>query len=118
VTLAPQLGGLEGIDLGRRRRTRVSAPEERYDGLGPFEHAAGRAAVVLNPEAVIIGGGVSRAGSCLLEPLTSRIPELVPVAPRVLLSALGEDALALAALRLAVQAVEERLFDVAATEAV
>ena len=67
-------------------------------------------------EAVIIGGGVSRAGSRLLEPLTSRIPELVPVAPRVLLSALGEDAVALGAVRLEVQAVEERLFDVAATE--
>jgi hypothetical protein len=73
---------------------------------------------VLNPEAVIIGGVVSRAGSCLLEPLILRIPELVPVAPRVPLSALGEDAVALAAVRLAVQAVEERLFDVAPTEAV
>jgi predicted NBD/HSP70 family sugar kinase len=76
------------------------------------------AAVVLNPEAVIIGGGVTRAGERLLEPLTRRIPELVPVPPRVLLSTLGEDAVALGAVRLAVQAVEERLFDIAAVEAV
>jgi predicted NBD/HSP70 family sugar kinase len=76
------------------------------------------AAVVLNPEAVIIGGGVSRAGARLLEPLTRRIPELVPLPPRVLLSTLGEDAVALGAVRLAIQAVEEQLFAVAATEAV
>ena len=73
---------------------------------------------MLNPEAVIIGGGVSRGGSCLLEPPTLLIPEFVPVAPRVPLSALGEEAVALAAVRLAVQAVEERLFDVAPREAV
>jgi predicted NBD/HSP70 family sugar kinase len=76
------------------------------------------AVVVLNPEAVIIGGGVSRAGASLLEPLTRKIPELVPLPPRVLLSTLGEDAVALGAVRLAIQAVEERLFAVAATEAV
>jgi predicted NBD/HSP70 family sugar kinase len=76
------------------------------------------AAIVLNPEAVIIGGGVSRAGERLLEPLTRRIPELVPLPPRVLLSTLGEEAVALGAVRLAVQAVEEWLFAVAATEAV
>jgi predicted NBD/HSP70 family sugar kinase len=75
------------------------------------------AVVVLNPEAVIIGGGVSRAGARLLEPLTRRIPELVPLPPRVLLSTLGEDAVALGAVRLAVQSVEEQLFAFAATEA-
>jgi predicted NBD/HSP70 family sugar kinase len=76
------------------------------------------AVVVLNPEAVIIGGGVTRAGERLLEPLTRRIPQLVPVPPRVLLSTLGEDAVALGAVRLAVQAVEERLFDLTSAEAV
>jgi len=74
------------------------------------------AVVVLNPSTVIVGGGISRAGASLLEPLEWRIRELVPVAPRVVLSALGDEAVALGALQLAVQAVEERLFELAVAE--
>lgn len=67
---------------------------------------------ILNPSTVIVGGGVSRAGERLLEPLASRIAELVPVPPRVVLSTLGDESVALGAARLALQTVEERLFDV------
>jgi predicted NBD/HSP70 family sugar kinase len=63
---------------------------------------------------VIIGGGIARAGTTLLEPLEVRIRELVPVAPRVALSALGDQAVALGAARLGLQTVEDRLFAVAA----
>ena len=76
------------------------------------------AVTVLNPSTVIVGGGVSRAGERLLEPLERRIANLVPVPPRVVLSTLGDEAVALGAVRLALQAVEGRLFDVALTEAV
>ncbi len=76
------------------------------------------AVTILNPSTVIVGGGVSRAGQRLLEPLERRIAELVPVPPRVVLSTLGDEAVALGAARLALRAVEERLFDVALTEAV
>jgi predicted NBD/HSP70 family sugar kinase len=73
---------------------------------------------VLNPSTVIVGGGVSRAGARLLEPLERLVVALVPVAPRVVLSALGDESVALGAARLALQTVEERLFDVAVSEAV
>ena len=76
------------------------------------------AVTVLNPSTVIVGGGVSRAGVRLLEPLERHIAGLVPVPPRVVLSSLGDEAVALGAARLALQTVEERLFDVALTEAV
>jgi predicted NBD/HSP70 family sugar kinase len=73
---------------------------------------------VLNPSTVIVGGGVSRAGESLLEPLGRRIRELVPVPPRVTLSNLGDESVALGAVRLALQEVEERLFDLPVVEAV
>jgi predicted NBD/HSP70 family sugar kinase len=76
------------------------------------------AVTILNPSTVIIGGGISRAGARLLEPLEPRIAALVPVPPRVVLSSLGDEAVALGAARLALREVEERLFDIALTEAV
>ena len=63
---------------------------------------------------MIVGGGVSRAGERLLEPLERRIAELVPVPPHVVLSTSGTRRLRSAAVRLALQTVEERLFGVAA----
>ena len=67
-------------------------------------------AAVVNPATVIIGGGVSRAGNALLEPLERRVVDLVPRPPRLVLSSLGEEAVALGAVRLATQSVDERLF--------
>ena len=140
--------------------------DEPSDGLGPFEHAAGGSAfarlaqraglaavdaetvfaaaaagdavatqvletlldrlargiaaaiVVLNPATVIVGGGISRAGEQLRGPLEQRIRALVPVPPRVILSQLGDEAVALGGVRLALQTVEHALFDFAALELV
>ena len=76
------------------------------------------AITILNPSTVIVGGGISRAGEDLLEPLARHIAGLVPVPPRVVLSTLGDESVALGAARLALQSVEGRLFDVALSEAV
>jgi predicted NBD/HSP70 family sugar kinase len=81
---------------------------------GRLAEGVAAAAVVLNPETVILGGGLSRGGETLLAPLAGRLAELVPVVPRVVLSDLGEESVALGAVRLAIQTVEERLFGIAA----
>lgn len=74
--------------------------------------AEGVAAVVavLNPSTVIVGGGLSRAGADLLDPLDRHLSELVPLPPRLVLSSFGDEAVALGAVRLALQSVDERLF--------
>jgi len=72
------------------------------------------AAIVVDPRTVIVGGGLSRAGEMLLRPLERELAELVPIPPQVVLSDLGEEAVALGAVRLAVQTVEDRLFGIAA----
>ncbi len=81
--------------------------------IGRLARGIASAITILNPSTVIVGGGVSRAGDRLLEPLERHIAGLVPVAPRVVLSELGDESVALGAARLALQDVEERLFDVA-----
>jgi predicted NBD/HSP70 family sugar kinase len=77
--------------------------------------ANGVAAVVavLNPATVIVGGGLSRAGSALLDPLERHLADLVPLPPRLVLSSLGEESVALGAIRLALQRADERLFSFA-----
>ena len=77
--------------------------------------ANGVAAVVavLNPATVIVGGGLSRAGNALIEPLERHVVERVPVPPRLVLSTLGEESVVLGAVRLALQRADERLFSFA-----
>lgn len=75
------------------------------------------AVVLLNPSTVILGGGIARAGERLLEPLEARIHALVPIPPLLVLSALGEDAVALGAAKLALDSVEQELFELEAVPA-
>jgi predicted NBD/HSP70 family sugar kinase len=79
--------------------------------------AKGVAAVVclLNPTTVIVGGGVSRAGAELMGPLRRQLSALVSIAPDLVLSALGDEAVALGAVRRATQAVEDRLLSALAS---
>jgi predicted NBD/HSP70 family sugar kinase len=78
--------------------------------VGRLARGIAAAVVFLNPATVIVGGGISRAGTTLLEPLERSLARLVPVAPRLEVSALGDEAVALGAVRLAVQEAEERMF--------
>jgi predicted NBD/HSP70 family sugar kinase len=67
-------------------------------------------ATVLNPELVVLGGGLANAGPALLEPVQRAVREHTPVPPRVVLSTLGDESVALGAVRLALNAADARLF--------
>lgn len=82
--------------------------------VGRLARGIAAATVVVDPRTVIVGGGLSRAGKTLLGPLERQLRDLVPIPPQVVLSDLGEAAVALGAVRLAVQTVEDRLFGIAA----
>jgi predicted NBD/HSP70 family sugar kinase len=76
---------------------------------------AGRAivtmALVLNPEIVVIGGGVANAGDALLEPLRRQLAEMVRLPPRLEVSPLAERGVLYGAVRHALDHVESRLLD-------
>ena len=74
--------------------------------------AKGSAAMVLtiNPDLLVIGGGYSRAGEVLAAPLRARMQELCLDPPQVALSTLGEESVALGAVRLALDHAEHDLF--------
>jgi glucokinase len=67
-------------------------------------------ATVLDPELVVLGGGLANAGPALLEPVERAVREHAPVPPRVALSMLGDESVALGAVRLALNAADARLF--------
>ena len=74
--------------------------------------AVGTAALVLalDPQLVVFGGGFSRSADLVLEPLRRELEKLCLRVPDVRSSALGADSVALGALRLAFDEVDERLF--------
>jgi glucokinase len=64
----------------------------------------------LNPRAVILSGGMSRAGDKLLRrPLEAKVAALVPFPPMFLTSTVGEEAVALGAIRRVTQTLEQDL---------
>jgi hypothetical protein len=65
---------------------------------------------VLDPELVILGGGVGRNGDLLLEPIERELRELSPFRPRVVVSALGDDAVLHGAVATALEAARDRVF--------
>jgi predicted NBD/HSP70 family sugar kinase len=74
--------------------------------------ALGLAAIVpvLDPELVILGGGIGRNGDLLLQPLERELAALSPFRPRIEVSALGEDAELMGAVSLALREAQDRLF--------
>jgi predicted NBD/HSP70 family sugar kinase len=66
---------------------------------------------VLSPHALVIGGGLARAGHTLLEAVTRHLAPLVLTPPRVALSRLAEDAVLSGALRIALDRVWEQSAD-------
>lgn len=79
------------------------------DALGTLAQGISALVCALNPEAVIISGGLSRAGNALVEPLRAQVAEVVTYATRFLTSTLSDEAVALGAVRLGLDDVERTL---------
>ncbi|MEV4539357.1 ROK family protein [Asanoa sp. NPDC049518] len=73
--------------------------------------AVGAAALVLtlDPQVVVFGGGFSRSADLVLDPLRNELARLCIRLPEVRASTLGADSVALGALKLSLQEVDDRL---------
>lgn len=76
---------------------------------GRLAHGVAALACVLNPAVIVVGGGLSHAGALLLDPLREHVERRVPLPPRLVVSELGEQAVAVGAVRLALEAAHAAL---------
>ncbi|MGA5064252.1 ROK family protein [Streptomyces exfoliatus] len=79
--------------------------------------AQGLAAMVLtvNPDLVVIGGGLSRAGDAVASPVRDHLGRLCLDPPEVVVSTLGTEAVSLGAVRLALEHLNTELFGALST---
>ncbi|MFL5200239.1 MAG: ROK family protein [Microvirga sp.] len=69
-------------------------------------------APVLDPELVILGGGIARGGGdLLLEPVARELAALSPFRPRLAITELGDEAVLHGAVSVALGAAQEEMFD-------
>ena len=74
-------------------------------------------AAVVDPELVILGGGVGHNGDLLLEPIERELQAITPLSVRVVTSALGTDAVLHGAVGTAVSAAWDQLLGAASPDA-
>jgi predicted NBD/HSP70 family sugar kinase len=70
---------------------------------------------VVDPELVVLAGGIGRNGDLLLEPIERELRTLSPFAPRIEASPLGDDATVLGAVAMAREAAQDLLFEAGST---
>lgn len=66
--------------------------------------------IALDPEMVVVGGGMSVAGDALINPIRSEVERSSDFPQVVLGSALGDEGVVLGAVRSALNEAEDRLF--------
>lgn len=71
----------------------------------------GTVAAILDPEFVLLGGGVGSNIDLLRPPLESRLAELTPLGPRVAEGQLGQDAIVLGAVASALDTARDLVFE-------
>ncbi|MDJ0456003.1 ROK family transcriptional regulator [Pseudarthrobacter phenanthrenivorans] len=71
----------------------------------------GTVATMLNPELVVIGGGVAQSADVLLASITERLEDFTATPPRVAVSPLGDSIVTVGAVRCALDYVEKNSLD-------
>ena len=74
-------------------------------------HTVAVVAAVLDPDLVVLGGGVGHSADLLLRPVRETLRALTPLRPKVAPSSLGEDAVLLGAVATALGTARDVAFE-------
>jgi predicted NBD/HSP70 family sugar kinase len=107
-------GSLEAVDAravfaAARRGDRVALDIVDRAALG-LARGIASVSLLIDPELVVLGGGLSRAGDLLVDPIRRALGDLVPRPPALTVTTLGDEVVALGAIELALEAARQRLF--------
>ena len=97
-SLPDRFGAKEVFEAARRQEAwalKIVGEEVNYLALGVAAYAC-----LLNPDMIILTGGVSRASDLLIAPILERIEGVVPFIPKLVASSLGNRAALLGAIPL------------------
>ncbi|GII96802.1 ROK family protein [Sinosporangium siamense] len=72
-------------------------------------------ALAVDPELIVLGGGVSRGGDVILDAIRKHVERLHEHAPRLTLSSLGDESVALGAVKAALDSIEAGLLSAVET---
>ncbi|MDQ2888067.1 MAG: ROK family transcriptional regulator [Chloroflexota bacterium] len=65
---------------------------------------------VLDPELIVLGGGIGQRGELLLPPLERRLQQITPLRPRIVVSKLGDDSVLLGSIATALEVAHNLVF--------
>ncbi|HEU0000283.1 MAG TPA: ROK family transcriptional regulator [Ktedonobacteraceae bacterium] len=65
---------------------------------------------VLDPQLIVLGGGIGQRGELLLPPLERRLQQLTPLRPRIVASKLGDDSVLLGSIATALEVAHNLVF--------
>jgi predicted NBD/HSP70 family sugar kinase len=65
---------------------------------------------ILDPELIVLSGGIGQRGELLLPPLERRLEQLTPLKPRIVASKLGEDSVLLGSIATALEVAHKLVF--------
>jgi predicted NBD/HSP70 family sugar kinase len=71
----------------------------------------GSVAAILDPELIVLGGGIGRNLDLLQDALVRRLHEVTPLRPRVVVSRLGDDAVLRGAIAIALDVARDQVFE-------
>jgi predicted NBD/HSP70 family sugar kinase len=74
-------------------------------------HVVAAISAVLDPDVVVLGGGVGQGADLMLDPVREALHKTTPLQPRLLASELGDDAVLLGALTTALRVARPQVFD-------
>ena len=75
-------------------------------------YLAAAVAAVIDPELVVLGGGVGSNVDLMLEPLEAALRSMTPLAPRIVAGSLGDGAVLSGAIAMGLEAARELVFEV------
>ena len=92
----------------------VAGTPDAVEAVGAFSRTLAKAiigvVVAVDPQVVVVGGGLSVVDGLATDPIREYLADWCTFEPKVKASALGEDAVAMGAIRLALDSVEAKMF--------